>query len=126
MKVVAGWLLAIGLFLGFCVSVYYIRTDYNVDKKDSQIAELKYDKAVLSHAVILLEDSKNEVFLKAMTEKFPGIEEHKDIFNLIKLEKEKTIEEAEKERKAEESTEVVKSEDKEKRTIKSTFGDLLN
>ena len=96
-----GWiiLLLVVLFLGFSVYAYKIRTNYNIDKQNKQIRELKENIKILSYAIsIFPEKNKNEIFFNSIKEKFPKIKEKREIIKniRIKIEKEKDIKEKEK------------------------------
>ena len=88
-----GWiiLLFIVSFLGFSVYAYKVRTNYNIDKQNRKIWELKENIEILSYAIsIFPEKNKNEVFFNSIKEKFPEIEEKEEIIKIlgIKIEKE--------------------------------------
>lgn len=77
-------------YLGFCVFVYYIRTNYNVDKHERKDVVQNYEIDVRRYAhSIIPKDVKNDVFFNAIKEKFPYIEEHENLRDLIKDEKKK-------------------------------------
>lgn len=91
-----GWiiLLLIVLFLGFSVYAYKVRTNYNIDKQNKKILELKENIEILSYAIsIFPKKDKNEIFLNSIKEKFPEIEEKKEIIKIlgIKIKEKETL-----------------------------------
>ncbi len=96
-----GWiiLLLVVLFLGFSVYAYKVRTNYNIDKQNKKIWELKENIEILSYAFsIIPKKDKNEIFFNSIKEKFPDIKDREKIIKIlgIKIEEEKEITEKEK------------------------------
>lgn len=85
-------LILLVLFLGFCVFCYNFRTDYNVDAINKENKKLFKEIDILSYSLsIIPKELKNEVFFNSVKEKFPDVEEHKEILSVIKIMDDKIV-----------------------------------
>ncbi len=122
MKTVVIWLIVIAVFLSFCVFCYNTRTRYNVDKLSTQVNGQREAIAILYYALsITPEEIRNEVFFNSIKEKYPHVENHTNLLDVLKLKKEKTEESAAEVKDKE--TKIAKTIDS--RTIGSTLEDII-
>ena len=78
-RLIVALILMVG-FLFFCVYTYKLRTRFNVDERDRDIKIYLYENAVLEYALSLYpEESRNQLFFKALVDKYPDFINNKDL-----------------------------------------------
>ena len=72
------------LFLFYCVYVYKVRTDYNVDERSAQIRQQDWQLEVAEYALSLFpKKEKNEVFFNSIEQKYPNFKKDEELCKIL-------------------------------------------